>query len=121
MSATLWLLLQEEVGAVAPTGLVATLVAGPQVNLSWDITGIVSESGYSIERRDTTAGASFAEIDTVGANISVYEGDVGPFTAKHRYAWRIAVLGGPSDGEVSNEVALFGGTSMMRRIRRYGY
>lgn len=104
--------------AVAPV-LTLTVVAGPQVNLAWTVSGITSETGYSIQSRDVTDAGSFAEIATVGADVAVYEGDVGPFTDKHKYAWRVVVVGGPSDGQASNEATAFGGgTSLTRRLRR---
>ena len=88
--------------AVASITLTAAVVAGPQVNLAWTTAGVTSETGYLIEVRDLTDGDPFAELTTVGADVSVYEGDVGPFTEDHRYQYRVTVLGGPSDGVESN-------------------
>jgi hypothetical protein len=104
-----------------PVNLSAIVVAGPQVNLTWSQTSVGDETGYSIERRDVTAGGAFAEIDTVAADVESYTGDAGPFTAKHRYAYRIVVVGGASAGEASNVVGVFGSTSITRRLRRMGY
>ena len=94
--------------AVASITLTRELVAGPQVNLAWTTAGVTSETGYLIEVRDATAGDPFAELDTVGPDIAVYQGDLGPFTAGHRYEHHVTVVGGPSDGVVSNTVASFG-------------
>jgi hypothetical protein len=106
------------VAKTAPSNLAATTVAGPQVNLAWGVAGIAGETGYSIQRRDTTADGTFAEVHTVGADTGTWVGDVGPFTAKHRYAYRVLVVGGESDGEMSNEAAVFGGPSHTGRLRR---
>jgi len=97
--------------------LTGTVSAGPQVDLVW-VDYIGDETNFSIERRDVTDAGAFAEIDTAAADATTYA-DAGPFTAKHRYAYRLAVVGGASDGEVSNTVALFGGTSITRRLRRW--
>jgi hypothetical protein len=97
--------------------LTAAVSAGPQADLLWvDFVG--GETNFSIERRDVTAGGAFAEIDTAAADATTYS-DVGPFTAKHRYQYRVVVVGGPSDGLVSNLVTVFGGgVGYLRRRRR---
>jgi len=103
----------------APSNLEATIVAGPQVNLAWSLNSIADATDQSIERRDTTAGGAFAQIALVGdGTTEVYAGDVGPFTAKHRYAYRIVIVGGASDGLASNQVAVFSGSSFNRWFRR---
>jgi len=109
------LLLMGQGTAVVPV-LTAAEVAGPQVNLAWTVAGITSETGYSIQSRDVTAAGSFAEIATVGADVAVYEGDLGPFTADHAYAYRVVVVGGPSDGQSSNVVTMWGSGGLLRRL-----
>ena len=104
----------------APTDLAAAQAAGPHVDLTW--TNLAVEStDYSVERRDATAGDAFAEIALTGSGTSESYHDTGPFTAKHRYAYRVVVVGGASDGDASNEVAIFGGTSHSGRMRRARY
>jgi hypothetical protein len=109
-----------EAGAApAPTGLTYALAAGPQVNLAWDASGIMGETEFSIERRDATLGEAFAELDTAVAGSEAYEGDAGPFTEKHKYQYRVVVVGGASDGLMSNVVTVFGGgVGYIRRRRR---
>jgi hypothetical protein len=103
-----------------PSGVTAVVVAGPQVNLAWSMAGITDATDVSIERRDVTAHGAFAEIDTTGdGGAETYEGDLGPFTAKHRYQYRVVVVGGASDGLTSNVVTVFGGAvGYLRRRRR---
>jgi hypothetical protein len=111
--------LGEEV-AGAPTDLAAAAGAGGSVDLTWtDIA--TGNTDYSIERADLTAGDAFAEIATTGDGGAESYNDVGPFTAGHRYAYRVKVVGGLSDGEYSNQVAVFGGSSALSRRRRQRY
>lgn len=72
---------------------------------------MADETGYSIKRRDVTASGVFAEIDTVGPGVELYD-DVGPFTAGHRYEWLIEVQGGALDGGESNVVGAFGAATL---------
>lgn len=98
----------------------AAEASGDNVVLTW--TDLAPDNtDYSIERRDVTAGDPFAEIDTTGDGDAETYTDVGPFTAKHRYAYRVAVVGGTYDGEYSNQVAIFGGSSHVGRMRRNRY
>ena len=54
----------------APTGLIATVVATNQINLSWtDSTNV--ESGFKIERA-ISAGGPWIQINTVAANVTTY-------------------------------------------------
>jgi hypothetical protein len=104
----------------APANLVAVVVAGPQVNLDWSMAGITDATDVSIERRDVTAGEAFAELATTGdGGAEVYEGDAGPFTPKHKYQYRVVVVGGVSDGLASNVVTVFGGGVGHIRRRRH--
>lgn len=102
----------------APTDLVLALAAGPQVNVAWSLNGIADATNVSVQRRDSTAGQSFAEVHSSAGNATSWAGDAGPFTAKHRYAYRVKIVGGASDGLVSNESAMFGDPCITRRLRR---
>ncbi len=53
----------------APTNLTATLQAGPQVSLNWQ-DNANNETGFVVER--ATGGGAFAQIATVGANVTTY-------------------------------------------------
>lgn len=88
----------------APSALVAVLAAGPQVNLTWSGAGIGDETGFSVQRRDVSAGGAFAEVHASAADAVSWAGDLGPFTAGHMYQYRIVVVGGASDGLASNVV-----------------
>ena len=114
-----WWFYAVAVVSAPPTDLAAA-VSGANVVLTWT-DGAEDNTDYSIERRDVTAGDAFAEIDTTGDGDAETYTDVGPFTAKHRYQYRVVVVGGASDGEPSNEVGIFGGSSHGRRLRRAGY
>jgi len=54
----------------APSGLTATAVSKNQINLAWGDNSS-NEGGFRIER--STNGTTFAEIATVGANVTAYQ------------------------------------------------
>src|SRR5204863_2476 len=53
----------------APTNLTATAGSATQVNLSWTVNS-TNQTGFKIERSGD--GTTFAQIATVGANVSTY-------------------------------------------------
>lgn len=103
--APLWLVLQSSVTPAAPSDLRLQVIAGPTVVLQWTDSD-TDETGYSIERRDVTASGAFAAIDSVVAGIETYD-DVGPFTAKHTYEYRLTIVGGTLAGQHSNTAQAF--------------
>jgi hypothetical protein len=104
----------------APQNLAAVKATGPHVDLTWT-DHASGNTDYSIERRNATDDGAFAQIALTGSGTAESYHDVGAFVAKHRYAYRVVVVGGPSAGEASNEVAIFGAPSLAGRRRRMGY
>jgi hypothetical protein len=76
-------------GTAAPSNLKATASAGGQIALSWaDNTG--DESGFKIERK-TGASGTYAQIATVGANVTSYaDSTLQPGAAT--YVYRLAAF-----------------------------
>ena len=72
------------VSPTAPTNLTATAASSSQINLSW-VDSASNESGFRIER--SPDGTTFAEIATVGANVTSYANT--GLTAATRYWYRI--------------------------------
>ena len=68
----------------APTNLTASAVSSSQINLSWT-DNASDEAGFRIER--SPDGTAFAEIATVGANVTAYA-DAG-LTAATQYWYRV--------------------------------
>lgn len=86
-------------GPAAPTNLEAALVAGPEVDLSWD--AVAGADSYILERQ-VGAGA-WAELSTPAGTSDT---DAGPFTAGVRYRYRVRAVDGGDESAPSNEVAL---------------
>ena len=92
-----------------PTGLSTTSVALGQVDLSWTDNG---GTGFSIERRtppgevgEPEVGGTWAEIDTVGDDVTTYS-DVFAFVVDTDYEWRVfATDAGPTKSAPSNTVS----------------
>ncbi|MGH7672147.1 MAG: fibronectin type III domain-containing protein [Gemmatimonadales bacterium] len=70
----------------APSGLAATAVSASQVNLAWT-DNASNEDGVRIERCTGASCTSFAEIATVGANVTSYQ-NTGR-TASTSYTYRV--------------------------------
>lgn len=103
----------------APTDLAAS-VSGANVALAWTDT-VSDNTDYSVERADLTAHGAFAEIATVGNGTTHAYTDVGPFTAKHRYGYRVKVVGGALAGQYTNQVSIFTDRNHAGRLRRSRY
>jgi fibronectin type 3 domain-containing protein len=69
----------------APSGLTATAVSQTQINLAWT-DNATNEQGFKIERK-TGAGGSYAEIATVGENLTTYNDTT--LTADTTYYYRV--------------------------------
>lgn len=110
------LLNQAGAAGTAPTDLRGSIVAG-QVHLVWSDTA-TDATNYSVQRRDVTANGVFAEINLAAAHTVTYD-DAGPFTAGHRYQYRIVVVGGAADTLASNSITMFEQGTLQRRVRRF--
>jgi hypothetical protein len=77
----------------APTGLTATAVSASQINLAWTQTSS-NEVGFRIER--SPDGFIFAEIATVGANVTAYNDTGLAADATYHYRVRAYNAGGTS-------------------------
>ncbi|HEX3528526.1 MAG TPA: Calx-beta domain-containing protein [Thermoanaerobaculia bacterium] len=98
-SATLNILDNDGGGGVpaAPTGLAAAGASTSEIDLSWhDVTG---ETGFRIERK--TLGGTYAEIGTVGTNVTTFQ-DTGLSEATG-YSYRIRAENGSGRSPYSNE------------------
>jgi plastocyanin len=81
----------------APTGLAAAAASTSEIDLSWhDVTG---ETGYRIERK--ILGGAYAEIGTVGANVTTFQ-DSGLAEATG-YSYRVRAENGSGRSPYSNE------------------
>jgi len=81
----------------APTGLTAAAASTSEIDLSWhDVTG---ETGYRIERK--ILGGTYAEIGTVGANVTTFQ-DSGLAEATG-YSYRVRAENGSGRSPYSNE------------------
>jgi transcriptional regulator CtsR/regulation of enolase protein 1 (concanavalin A-like superfamily) len=83
----------------APSGLGATAVSTTQINLSWG-DNAPNETGFKIERK-TGAGGTYAEITTVGANVTSYN-DTG-LSDTTTYYYRVRATNAIGDSSYSNE------------------
>jgi transcriptional regulator CtsR len=81
----------------APTGLVATAVSRTQINLTW-LDHADNEDGFKIERK--SGGGSFAQIATVGANVTTYA-DTG-LTRNTQYTYRVRAYNSVGNSGYSN-------------------
>ena len=77
------------VSPAAPTNLMATATSSSQINLSWT-DNASNESGFRIER--SPDGTAFAEIATVGANVTSYANT--GLTAATQYWYRVRAYNG---------------------------
>ncbi|MDQ3259012.1 MAG: fibronectin type III domain-containing protein, partial [Acidobacteriota bacterium] len=84
----------------APTGLTATAASASQINLSWTDNSN-DETGFKIERKQG-AGGSYAEVTTVGANVTTYN-DTG-LSATTQYYYRVRAHNAGVNSNYSNEV-----------------
>ena len=81
----------------APTGLTATAVSRSQIDLAWsDSSG--NEAGFRIER--STNGTTFAEIGTVGANVTAYQST--GLSANKTYYYRVRAYNAGGHSAYSN-------------------
>ena len=80
---------------VEPSGLDATAVSSSRIDLNWlDNSG--NESGFAIERCDGSACSNFAQIGTVGANVTTFANTGLPAATTFTYRVRAQSAGGNS-------------------------
>jgi FtsP/CotA-like multicopper oxidase with cupredoxin domain/fibronectin type 3 domain-containing protein len=84
----------------APTNLAASLVFGPQVNLTWQ-DNADDEDNYIVERSDN--GGAFAAVATLGPNAASYSEAL---QAGASYVYRVAAINGAGRSGNSNEVTV---------------
>ncbi|MFH1414075.1 MAG: fibronectin type III domain-containing protein, partial [Candidatus Omnitrophota bacterium] len=87
----------------APSGLNATVVSSTQINLSW-ADNSNNEDGFKIERKtETGATGTYAQIGTVGANVTTFNNT--GLTANTTYSYRVRAYNVAGDSGWSNEVS----------------
>ena len=92
----------------APSILTASPVSGAQSNLQWNDNS-TSESSFRIERCQGTGCASFAEIDSVGANVTTYTNT--GLTSGTAYSYRVRAKNAAGASSYTNVASTGGGGS----------
>jgi uncharacterized protein YxeA len=83
----------------APTDLTVVPVSSSQINLSW-VDSDTSEQGVKIERCTGMGCSDFAQITTVGANVTTYSNT--GLNASTSYSYRVRAYNPAGDSEYSN-------------------
>ena len=83
----------------APSGLSATAVSSSQINLSWTDSDS-TEAGFKIERCSGAGCSDFAQIATVGTNVTSYSNT--GLTALTSYSYRVRAYNTAGDSDYSN-------------------
>ncbi len=83
----------------APSALGATAISTSQINLSWT-DNATNETGFKIERK-TGSGGTYAQIGTVGADVTSYN-DTG-LSITTTYYYRVRATNSIGDSSYSNE------------------
>jgi predicted secreted protein len=86
----------------APTNLAATPVSSSQINLTWT-DNANNETGFKIERCTGAGCTNFAQIATVGANVTSYAN--AGLAAATSYSYRVRASSGVGDSDYSNTVS----------------
>ena len=84
----------------APTALAAVAASSSQINLSWT-DNASDETGFKIERK--TGSGSYAQIGTVGANVTAYQST--GLSASTAYTYRVRATNASGDSGYSNEAS----------------
>jgi Fibronectin type III domain/Bacterial Ig domain/Calcineurin-like phosphoesterase len=79
----------------APTNLGATVISKSQINLTWT-DNATNESGFGVERCTGSTCNNFAQIATVGANVTSYSNTNLSATTTYRYRVRASNSAGAS-------------------------
>lgn len=83
----------------APSALSAAAISSIQINLFWTDNS-ANESGFKIERK-TGAGGAWAQIGTVGANVTTYA-DTSGLTPATTYTYQVRAYNAAGDSAYSN-------------------
>jgi carboxypeptidase T len=83
----------------APANLAATAASSTQVNLTW-VDGSSNEAGFKIERCTGAGCSDFAQIATVGANVTSYANT--GLSASTSYSYRVRAYNNIGDSDYSN-------------------
>jgi hypothetical protein len=83
----------------APTNLTATAVSSSQINLAWT-DNATNETGFKIERCQGAGCSNFAQIATVGANVTTFNNT--GLTASTSYSYRVRATNLGGDSAYSN-------------------
>ena len=83
----------------APMSLVATATSSSQVNLAW-VDSDATETGFKIERCTGAGCSDFAQIATVGANVTTYANT--GLAASTSYSYRVRAYNTAGDSNYSN-------------------
>ena len=86
----------------APTNLSATAVSSSQINLTWTDSDN-TEQGFKIERCSGTGCCDFAQIATVGANVTSYSNT--GLTASTSYSYRVRAYNAAGDSGYSDSAS----------------
>jgi len=86
---------------VAPTGLTATLQAGPQVSLTWT-DNATNETGFVVQRSDN--GGAFVTLTTLAANTVAYTDTT--VMAGNAYGYQVYAVNGPLTSAASNTASV---------------
>ncbi len=84
----------------APSGLTAIPLVSSKIDLAWTDNSD-DEDGFDIERK-TTAGGTYAYVDSVAANVTAYQ-DTG-LSAETTYYYRVLAYRGNAESDYSNEI-----------------
>jgi predicted phage tail protein len=84
---------------IAPSNLTATAVSSSQINLTW-ADNANNETGFKIERCAGAGCSDFAQIATVGANVSSYPNT--GLAASTSYSYRVRAYNAGGDSGYSN-------------------
>ena len=103
----------------APTSLAATAVSSSQINLTWADSD-ATEQGFKIERCTGAGCSDFAQIATVGANVTSYSNT--GLTASTSYSYRVRAYNAAGDSDYSNTASAVdtGGSGGARRANQPG-
>lgn len=86
----------------APTSLTTTAASSSQINLTW-VDNATDETGFSIERCVGLSCSNFAEITTVGANVTTYQNT--GLVAETGYNYRVRAYNTGGSSAYSNTQA----------------
>jgi serine protease AprX len=83
----------------APSGLTATAISSSQINLAWT-DNANNETGFKIERCTGAGCSNFAQIATVGADVTTFPNT--SLTASTSYSYRVRATNAGGDSAYSN-------------------